>query len=377
MVDELTQQLLTGTYTLAVRCTVVDGTDLATVLHDATAAFGDGDVDMDRLRTVPRIGNMQLEDGLDGLYQARGVSSWTWAGRLWRLERGALVNGVELLVPLMTGLVTTPPTEVHGDPTVAFQISSRLRLLNANFPEPFVITAGMRANDVVLGVGALGGLGTDPALYVLNDGGAVAISDRVFTEDDNMLTALHDWLYAQSLVLTDDGIGRTVLYPFVDPSTTPARWTFDATSDAITTYMARQPKPPEQFYNRANVVGVGPDHYPIEAEARDMNPLSPTYNPPNGSGPLGDRPQKRFITADLHDQGSCNALALRRLYEGGLFDEGVTLRGVPIPGVEMNHVADLVGASANDRYLLDTVHMPMRAAEMTASTRRVRSLVAP
>lgn len=372
----LTELLLSGNYVLAARALVIDA-DLETVLHEVPLDVLDGSVSIDRTREVPRLGDVRLRDDGTGLYQARSSSSLTWAGRLWRLERGAYVDGVAQYVPLITGPITRPPREVQGQLDVAFQISSRLRLLNANFPSPLVITAGTRASDVVLAVGALGGLGTDPALYVLEDAGRVALADRSFTEDENMLRTLHEWLYSQGLTLTDDGLGRTVLYPFVDPSATPAQWTFDATSDQLTTYVERAPQAPEQFYNRANVVGVAPDRYPVEAEARDLNPLSPTYNPPDGSGPLGDRPRPRYVSADIHDQLTANEVALRLLYEGGLFEEGVILRAVPVPGVEASHVARIVGASADDNYLLDTVTMPLRGGEMSAGTKRLRSLVAP
>jgi hypothetical protein len=212
---------------------------------------------------------------------------------------------------------------------------------------------------------------------VINDGGAVAGADRLFTEDEVMLRALHEYFFAAGLRLDDDALGRTVLEPYVDPSTAAVQHTFDATSDRLTTYLEREPRPPEQVFNRANVVGVAPDRYPIEAEARDLNPLSPTYNPPDGSGPLGDRPRTRFESADIHDQGTANAVALRLLYEGALFEEGVALRAVPLPGVEHRHVARIVGASADDTYLLDSVTIPLRAGEMSMATRRVRSLFAP
>jgi len=372
-VATLAQVLAGGTYTLAVRALVL-ASDLETVLHEVPGHLLDGSVDMDRKREIRRQASITLEDaGL--IYRPRTPTSWTWPNHIWRIERGAIVNGQPQYQPLITGLVVQPQ-EATPDRAVTVQLVSRLAAADQQFAEPVVLTSGMRLNDVVLTVGALAGLGVDPALYVLEDGGAVMLETRVFDVGDNMLESLVRLCFDQGLSLADDALGHTTLAPFVDPSTVAPVATFsDITASGLLSLTRTLEQRP--VYNRANVVGIAPDAYPIEAEARDLNPDSPTYNPVDGSGPIGDRPRPRYVSTDIHDQATANTVALRLLYEGALYEEAIAANAQPLPGTEDRQVVAFVGAGAMDNYLLDSVRLPLKDGAMGMATRKIRSLLAP
>jgi hypothetical protein len=370
----LSELLLSGDYTLALRALVMAG-NLSDVLAEVPADVLDGSVDMDRHRQVRRRGRIVLDNSAGG-YTPEDAASLTWPNRIWRLERGAYVDGTPQYVTLMTGLLNEPRQAVR-DQTIPFTLEGRLTLANQQFSAALVLVSGTRLADAVRTIAELAGLGTDDALYVLDDGGRSLVADRAFDVADNMLDALHKLASDNALDLFDDALGRTCLAPWSDPSTVEPAWTFDATSDALTLDVSRTLRGQQTIYNRANVTGVAPDRYPIEAEARDLNPNSPTYNPLDGSGPIGDRPRPRYVSADIHDQAAANEVALRLLYEGALFEESIATSAVPLPGVEDRQVVRIVGAGANDSYLLDSVSIPLRGGTMRLATRRVRSLIAP
>lgn len=370
----LQQMLLTGSYTSALRALVMAG-NLVDVLFEVPGDALDGSVDIDRTREVPRLGRIVIDGRLDA-YRPRTVASWTWPYRLWRLERGAIVAGTPQYTPLMTGLLNEPSESVRSRKVPA-TLTSRLALANQQFSGPLVLRAGTRLQDVVYTIGAMAGLGTDPALYQLADASRALGADRACDVQDNMLQTMHQLATDNGLVLSDDALGRTTLAPWVEPTTAPAVWAFNATADAVTLDVVRTVRAQERIYNRSIVVGVAPYRLPIEAQARDLNPASPTYNPETGSGPVGDRPAPRHVSADIHDQATANLVALQRLYEGALFEETVNVPAVPLPGVEANQVVRIVGAGADATFLLDRVSLPLRGGRMELSTRRLRSLIAP
>jgi hypothetical protein len=373
-VATLQELLLSGSYTLALRALVLSG-DLTDVLDEVPQDVLDGSVSTDRTRELRHMGGVTL-DNSSGAYTPTGPSSLTWPWRVWRLERGAYVDGTPQYVPLMTGLLNEPALGVRSK-ALPFTLASRLTLANQQFSGPLVWLVGTRVEDVVRQVLELAGLGTLDALYTLDDGGQSLQAQRAVDVQDNMLQFVSDLAKDNALELYDNALGVVVLAPWRDPSTTLASWTFDATRDAVTLDLTRTLRAQEQVYNRAIVVGVGPDHYPVEAQARDLNPLSPTYNPVDGSGPVGDRPRPRYVSTDIHDQATANDVALRLLYEGALYEEAISAPAVPVPGVEAGQVAQLVGAGANSTYLLDTVSMPLRGGDMQLTSKAVRSLIAP
>lgn len=368
----LDEILSEGNYTLAVRALVM-APDLVTVLHEVPGALLDGSVSGDRKREVFRTASVSLANDDAGTYSPTSSSAWVWPHRLWRLERGAYVDGVAQYVSLITGLLDEP-RQGEGDAEISFTLWSRLRLADQQFSVPVAFLAATRLRDVIRRVCELAGLGTDAALYDLDDGGRVLGADRSADVADNMLALMNELCVAHALELYDDGLGRTVLRPFVDPSTVASSRTFAPGVTSTLTGLERTLRA-TQVYNRVVVVSIQPDGYPIEAEARDLNPLSPTYNPPNGTGPIGDRP-RRIVLREALSQGTLNAVALRLLIEGALFDEAIAASAIPLPGVEARQVVRFEGAGVADAFLLDAVTMPLRAGEMTMTTRRVRSLIA-
>jgi len=352
-----------GNYTLAARALVVDD-DLETVVSEVPGRLLEGSVSIDRLRQIRREGSLTLTN------EDAALDALIAPGRIWRLERGAIVAGVPQYVPMMTGLVD----EVGGKRQVRIRLWGRQMIADQQFSSAVTLPERMRVRDAILQLGGLGGLGTAPELYDLDDGFATLQATRTFDEGENILAAMHTIAAAHALELYDDPYGRTTLRPFVDPSAQAPDWTFEPGEASILLSTDRTLKARRQIFNRTIVVGIGPDRYPIEAQARDLNPNSPTYNPPDGSGPMGDRPRPRFVSTDIHTQAAANAVALRLLYEGALADEDYSAAAMPLPFITERSVVRF--PEYDDAFLLDKLTIPLRAGNMTMQSRRVRSLIA-
>jgi hypothetical protein len=351
---------LRGGHTYATRVTFRNA-DL-TRLFEVDTALVEGSVQSDRKRHVRFTGSLSLVNEL-GLFTPASPASFVWPGRVVRIERGALLGNTAQLAPLMTGLIGSPSVTREG--TVTFDLRGRLDLADQQFSDAIVFGARTRLRDMVRALCELAGMGTADELYVLDDGQAVLNADRGFDASENMLRAMVELVEAFGLELYDDALGRVVLRPFPDPAETDPAWDFGpgvltALTDLERTLQGRR------VYNRVRARSIAPDGYPRYAEARDTNPLSPTYWTPDY-----DRPSPLVEVAESLGQADLLAYVRRLLIEGATTDEVGRGQAYPIPLVAAGDVVTADG----QRVLLDTVTMPLRGGEMAFEYRTARSLV--
>ena len=129
-------------------------------------------------------------------------------------------------------------------------------------------------------------------------------------------------------------------------------------------------------FNRVIVVGEAPDFDPVRAEARDMDPLSPTYNPTDGSGPSGDRVAPIERSSDIRTYDQAYERAKQLLEEYTLVSEIITVNAVSLPPLDIN---DRITAKNNETDLaydlvVDSIDWPLGTGLMSVSGRRVRAL---
>lgn len=344
--------------------------DLETIIHEVDGRFMDGSVDMERSRQTHRSGSVRLVDEL-GLY-APAATGLVWPNRLVRLERGVMIAGTPQYVELLTGVLDEWSISSRSG-LVAFSVWSRLHLADTQFSEPVTFQPGA-AGPILRAIAELGGLGVDDELYSIVDGGALLAEARTYDTSDNILQSMLKLAFDLGLDLYDDGHGRTIIEPFSDPATAETAWEFVPGVSATMTDASRSGRA-VRVYNRATVVGTGPDRYPIRAEWRVTNPDDPLYNPVDGSGPVGDRPRPTYTSSDISTQAAANAVAARLGIEGALYEESIAISSVPIPLLVDRDVVRFSELGVDDRYLLDKVSIPLRRGAMQLSTRRVRSLL--
>ena len=363
-------------YDPVIRIQIMEG-DLSSVIHEVPMAVISGSVSRDRRRTVTAQGVVALVNE-DGLYDAVNPSSLIWPGRIVRVERGAVVDGTPTYRPLMTGLLSKPAYR-YGESAVSFTVWSRLRLLDRPFPLPLSFAAGTSLATVVRTVCELGGLGTSDALYDLSDNGAALQVPRSFDVTENMLSELSTFCFDHGLDGPyDNGLGHTILRPFTAPTEQDVAWTFAPGQFSILNDLewSLEERGPV-VYNRQDVVGVAPDRYPVYGSWRDLNPSSPTYNPVDGSGPLGDLPAPPYVSADIHTAFVANQVAVALGYERGLADLPIRARAVPIPMLTERDVVRFSSASLDETARLDTISWPLGPGESELTAQGVRPLVAP
>lgn len=342
-------------------------TETAAFTYDGTGPLLGGSVTFDRTQHLHRTGTVSVSNK-DGAFTP-GDNNLVAPLRLVRLERGAFVGISPEFVPLMTGLVVEPQ-DAEATLEVSFAVWSRLHLADQQFEAPVSFAAGARVRDFVRALCELVGLGTDNDWYALDDGSAVLSAARVFDVSENVLQSMAEVSFDHGLELLDDGYGRVVLRPVPDPSAQAVAWDFPFAAGTRLLRHQRTLRRKGTAYNRTRVIGIAPDHYPIVAEARDLNPASPTYNPTDGSGPLGDRPAPPYVSTDIHQQDQANAVAARLLREYALTETIATSDSMPLPGLEDRAVVTFGGL----RYLLDRVSMPLGPGRMTMTSRRVYSM---
>lgn len=364
------ESVLAGSHTPVARLLFLDA-DLETVIHEVPAKLIGGSVTMERTRDVHRSATVSVAND-DGTYTPLTSSSLVWPNRLVRVERGALVGSTAQYVPLITGIIDLPADAEH-EGTVGFSIQGRLELANQQFPAPLTFAIGVRVKDELRSIAELAGLGTTDWFYDLDDGGAARAQPRTYDTRENMLAAMVKLAFDAGCDVWDTGIGVIVLRPFVDPTTSAPLWNFQPGLEGVLISKKRSLRALPGLYNRATAIGTAPDRYPLRAEWRVTNPFDPLYNPPDGSGPVGDRPRPPYISADMTTQQMVNAVAQRLGIEGALGEESTAAAAVPIP-ILLRDGRPVV-AYGDDSQLLDRVTIPVGPGAMSMDSRRVRSLV--
>lgn len=372
-------EVLRGNHTPVVRLAFLSTLD--TELHVVPGKLLAGSVSSDRTRDQRRAASVSLVNE-SGLYTPIDYTSLVTPFRLVRIERGALVGGAAQYRPLMTGLLDQPVvSDSSGE--VRFTVWSRLRLADRQFNQPYSFAPGTRVREVIRTLAEAGGLGTDDDWYQLSDDGATLSAERAYDVADNILRSMVELSFNHGLELYDDGMGALILKPLVcrfpdcaDKAPHPAyvdvalgitepAWTFDiGLLERERTLNGRVP------INRQDVAGVGPDMYPVRASLRDLNPQSPTYNPIDGSGPLGDLPGPPYVSAEIRTQAQANAVAMQLLYERNLADEVGRAEAIPIPFLSAGDVVKFGDAAV----LLDQVSIPLGEGSMSMGWRTTRSL---
>jgi hypothetical protein len=207
-------------------------------------------------------------------------------------------------------------------------------------------------------------------LLALDDGGKTLAAARTFDEQEERVVAMTALARDYSLDVFVDADGVLTLKPIVDLTLTPTAWTYDRGDDAVMLGITKGFSD-QRFYNHVVVIGESADQVPVRGEAADVNPLSPG----NVNGPLGDRTffySSPMITTTLQAQ----QVAQSMLPEVALIEEDVRLPVVPNPALEAGDAIVIVEpiSRTDDRYLIDSITIPLGAGSSTIQTKKVRAL---
>jgi hypothetical protein len=294
--------------------------------------------------------------------------------RLLRAERGLVINGELEWVTLGTFLVDEPRAN-SAESQITLQGQDRFKLaLLSEFTRPTVYRYGDVVDEVIAAIAQDAGMGDE--LYRLAGGGRSLMAERVFELGDSRIEAIRALATEHALRVYVDAEGYLVVEPAPTVDTLPpSSWTFARGSTSLLLNVTKGWSD-QRLRNHVLVTGEGSDLPPISAEARDLNPDSPAYNPVDGTGPLGDR-LHTYSSPMIRDVQLAQDVANALLLEVTLIEETIDVPTVVVPQLEAGDVVSVFDSPTrtSDDYLVDTLTIPLTVdGEMTFQSRRIRSL---
>jgi hypothetical protein len=346
------------------------------VLEGTSSVLIEGSVSIDRTRQQRRTMTLTIANA-GGVWTPTGPASPFYPGRMVRIDRGISVAGAIEWVPLgVFGLDDPEMAVAPGGSTIRLAGTDRTRLAaTSGFGVPTTLPRGTRIRDAVRTLAEAAGMGTDDALYDLEDASAALGADATWEADDGRLDAMMRLAADNALELYPSALGVLTLRPVVAVEDLAPVWTFARGADAIMLGVTRRLSD-AGAYNHTIAVGEGADIGPFRGEARDTNPASPLYNPPDGSGPAGDRLAPIHRSALITSAGQAQAVAEAMLREVALIEEQLSIPATAHPALEAGDVVTVTEpvSGASDRYRLDSVTQPVGAGAMQLTAMRVRVL---
>lgn len=310
----------------------------------------DGSVVMDRTRKgARRTCDLSLSNP-GGMWTPRSYRDRLWMAKRFRVETGfQLPSGRLELWPLGVYLIDRPELSLtEADSNLRVQAQDRWKLgSKVKFRRSTHMDVGRRIDSVVYELGALAGYGTEEELYRLDDGGAVLQVEFSWEIGASIPDAMLQIAQVYGLDLFMDRESVLVLRPVAAADGDLA---FAATTDSLVTLTPGDDSllvgitkslSDELLYNATMVEGASSNRSPAVAEARDMNPLSPAYNPPPGTdpnwpngGPLGDRLLPPLRSARVLDEAQAQTLANVLLLENTMIEVAYALTIAPLAFLE-------------------------------------------
>jgi hypothetical protein len=375
-------------YELVTRVTLLDGDD--NEVEELTGEDGyavNAQVSVDRTR-LPRYTVSLTVSNPNGLWTPRAMADAFWLSRRFKVQHGLrLSSGIPEYMTLGHFMVDRPEATFDAtESSLSVQATdywkSSYRRKNRTTT---IIEAGMRLEEVVVLLGTA--CGFDPARMRLNDSSVVIAVDiplEPFSDlPDELVRIISD--HAHEVFFDHDG--WLVLQPAPKSGTTGEPvFSFAPGDDSVLVGITRALSD-EDLYNAVMVEAVGAQRPVVVAEARDLNPDSPAYNPPIGSdpdwpqgGPLGDRLMTVKQTSVLADDYAAYELAQALLWENSLVEETYSLRISPVSCLLPGDVVTLrhPDSGVDDQMLIDSLTVGTALEdEMTLSMKRLRLLSAP
>jgi len=311
----------------------------------------------------------------DGAWSPAAPGDAYYPNTLLRLERGVVIDGEPEYVPLGVFVVDRPAVTVtQTGARITVQGQDRLKLAaKSRFTLPTAYAEGLLVGDVIAAIAQDAGMGAD--LYRIDDGGKALAADRVFETGDNRTDAIHQLALDYALEVYVDADGLLAVEPALTEATIPASvWTFERGAGAIMLELTKGIDD-DRLYNHVLVTGEASDLFPVRGEARDLNPDSPAYNPPDGTGPIGDR-LYTYTSAMIRSDDQAQEVADATLLRVALVEETIRIPAIVHPGFEVGDVVTIIEpiSRTSDTYLLDEVQIPLGRGAMSLGTRKLRSL---
>lgn len=345
--------------------------DSSLVAQSYLAGVVDGSVTIasDRRRSC----SLSIAD-TDGTLAPSTSADPLYPNRLIRVDRGVVVGGAEEWVSLGVFAIDRPSVTVGPAATsLGIQAQDRLKFaLKSSFTVPTRYDAGIAIGTVIAAIAADAGMGS---FNRFDDGGKSLAADRAFETGDNRVDAMRAISHDYGLDLYVDADGYLVMTAELTIATLPdTSFVFERGADAVMLGVTKDLND-DRLYNHVLVVGEASDMVPINAEARDLNPDSPAYDPTDGSGPIGDR-LYTYSSAMIRNIDQAQEVANALLLSVALIEESISVQSMVNPALEVGDVIGVIEARSrtNDLYLIDGLTIPLDKGAMGLTSKKVRPL---
>jgi hypothetical protein len=257
---------------------------------------------------------------------------------------------------------------------ITVQAQDRMKLaVKSRVVTPEIYDAGRPVGDVIAAIAQAAGMGA--TLYAMDDGGKALAADRFLDPDTDRVEAMKNLANDYALDLYVDADGRLTCSPSLTSlDDVSAVYGLSRGSQAVMLGLVKELSD-DRLYNHVLVTGEAADLAPVSAEARDLNPLSPAYNPVDGTGPIGDR-LYTYSSALIRDEQQAQEVADALLIRVALIEEAIRVPSIPNPALEVGDAVEVTEPASGtaDVYLVDTLTMPVGSGAMTLTARKLRSL---
>lgn len=339
-----------------------DGTIRDAWEADADARVLTGSATLDRSREVRSTGSFELANPTGSLSPAVPGDAF-FPGECFRVERGLRVGDAAVYLAVATLIVATFGAGMDGRLSVSGE--DRYTLLRQPLGDPLAIEAGTTAEDAFrILVEPVLGLDTG---WSLDGAGRTLGATRVWAEDDDRLGALTALMGDLGLETFADRLGSPVLRSIPDPTSATTVRTFTRAA-GVAAMLDLTRSGSARPFNKAVVIGEGPDRPTYRGVAEVTDPASPVHR-----DAIGLRVAPYHRSAQIADQATATAVAFARLVELALYQDAVGGSAIPDPRLDAGDVVAFVEEVSGtfDRYRLDTVTLPIGPGAMALAATRV------
>lgn len=324
----------------------------------------------DRTRAARRTGQFTAANPRGG-HSPKNPGDEFYTGSLFRIEVGAVINGLPAYLTLATLVVTGYGASMRGVLSVSGEDPSSL--LAQPFGDVVSVSDGTPAEDalVALWEPVLGPLVGDADSWSL-DGNNRTTPNRAWAEEDDRLTAGLSLMADLGLEAFLDRRGVPVLRPVPDPTkATPVRSFVVEAGRATMTDLSRTGD--RRLYNRVVVIGDNPNANPVRGQADVTDRSSPLH-----ADTIGLQVAPYYHSAQIPDEGAAYAVAAARLVDLALVQDAVG--GASFPDFTLDE-QDVVAfdepvSATRANYRFDQVTHNALAGGMSFSGSRVVPLFA-
>lgn len=213
--------------------------------------------------------------------------------------------------------------------------------------------------------------GIPPGKMILPVTGKTLGKDFIFDRGVTKWEAAKTIADAYGYELFFNAQGTLTMRTYLDPETSPLAYTFLTGAEGnLVTYSKSISD--TRLYNHVVVSGEASDTTPVWAQARNDNPASPT-----NIALIGDR-LYQYVSSFITTTQQAQDVANRFLSIHSLQEYNFDFSSLMFPWLEVGEIVEFIDPKADDtqpdRFLLDTLTIPMSLGAMTGTGKRVTIL---